>query len=171
MLQIRRLPQLVVAEVDGLATAAGAQLASQCDLAVASEDEAKFQFPGVNLGGFCTTPSVPASRMMPSKRMLGMLAAADIVSASQAYNSGLISHLCPSKTSLEEFTVALAKSIGARAPYGTFVGKWAFWKQLEMKSLEEAYDFAGEVMATVRELPDSQIGVQAWREKKRPVWD
>lgn len=170
MLQIRRMPQIVLCEIDGLATAAGFQLATQSDLAVASA-KSEFMFPGVNLGGFCTTPSIPASRLASPKAMLRMLTTAERATASEALARGLLSHVSPPGLSVSEFATQLANSIGQRAPYGTFIGKWAFWKQLEMTNLEEAYTFGAEVMCMVRELEDSKIGVRAWREKKKPVWD
>lgn len=154
--------------MQGIATAAGAQLAAQADLCVASPS-ATFATPGVQRGGFCTTPSVSISRSILSpKQTLRMLFTGEPFSASHAYECGLVSHIA--KGGLDEYTTHLASEIAKAASTTLFLGKRGFYEQKDL-GIVEAYEFAGKVMARNFAMKDSREGVSAFIEKRQARWD
>ncbi|KAJ3335922.1 cytochrome c oxidase subunit 1 [Gonapodya sp. JEL0774] len=172
MLLMRRIPQPVVVQVQGLATAAGTQLVAQGDLAVASS-QATFATPGVSIGLFCTTPSVPLARplALPAKQSLRMLFGGEEMTAQEALIHGLVSHVVPHDEVLPR-TAALAASVASRSFRTLALGKWAFHRHAEMGSLEEGYRFAEKVMVANMMLGDAKMGVDAFLAKKpQPNWD
>lgn len=156
MLTIRRLPQPVIARVQGVATAAGCQLVAMCDLAVASSD-AKFAVSGINLGLFCSTPSVALSRNVPQKPALEMLLTGDFIDADTARERGLVNRVVPAEA-LDAEVAALAATIVAKSPAAVAAGKRLFYAQREL-SIEAAYALAGEVMAHNATLEDARCGI------------
>jgi enoyl-CoA hydratase/carnithine racemase len=167
MTSIVRLPQPVIAEVRGIATAAGCQLVASCDLAVAS-DEARFCTPGVSIGLFCSTPMVALSRNVTRKAAMEMLLTGDMVGAEEARALGLVNRVVP-PAALREATQALARGIAARSAATVKLGKEAFYRQAEM-SLDEAYRFASEVMVDNMLARDAEEGIGAFIEKRPPRW-
>ncbi len=168
MLRIVRLPQPVIAEVKGIATAAGCQLVASCDLAVASE-ESKFATSGVNIGLFCSTPMVALSRNVPRKLAMEMLLLGEFLPAGRAMEMGLINRVV-SREDLESTAMSMARLIADKSPKAIKIGKRAFYEQAEM-SLEEAYSFAGQVMAENMMARDAKAGIGAFVEKKpMPDW-
>ncbi len=161
------IPQPVIAEVHGVATAAGCQLVATCDLAVASE-EARFATPGVKIGLFCSTPMVAVSRKVGRKRAMEMLLTGDFISAEEALTAGLINRVVPA-AELRSATRALAEKIAAASPLVVGIGKRAFYGQIDL-SLRDAYAFASEVMVSNATLEDAQEGMRAFLEKRAPVW-
>ena len=167
MLKLVRLPQPVIARVHGIATAAGCQLVSMCDLAVASEN-ARFAVSGVNLGLFCSTPSVGLARNLGRKQALEMLLTGDFIDAQAALARGLVNRVVP----LDRLDAEIKKftdSILAKTPVAIKLGKQAFYRQLEM-GLEEAYDLASETMACNMMAEDAQEGIDAFVAKRKPEW-
>jgi enoyl-CoA hydratase/carnithine racemase len=160
-------PRPIIAEVQGLATAAGCQLVASCDLAVAA-DTAKFATPGVNIGLFCSTPMVALSRNVSRKVAMEMLLTGEMVSAAEAVRIGLINRaVAPEKLTAE--TMALAGRIAAK-PYATVrTGKHAFYQQLEMP-LEKAYAYAAQVMTENMLHAEANEGIGAFLEKREPKW-
>lgn len=159
--------ELIYIQVQGIATAAGTQLAAQADLCVASPS-ATFATPGVQRGGFCTTPSVAISRSIGfPKQTLRMLLTGERFTAQQAYQSGLISHIA--EGDLDEYTVKLASEIAQAASTTLFLGKRGFYEQEEL-GIVDAYEFAGKVMSRNFCLKDSKEGVSAFIEKRNPHW-
>jgi enoyl-CoA hydratase/carnithine racemase len=168
MLSIRRLPQPVIAKVQATATAAGCQLVAACDLAVASSD-ATFATPGVNIGLFCGTPSVPLGRNVGPKRALDMLFTGEPVSAETALRDGLVSRVVPPHA-LDEATLALAETIASKSPLVVAQGKALFHKHLEM-DLEQAYAHATTYMAGAIKREDAKLGIDAFVNKQGlPEW-
>jgi enoyl-CoA hydratase/carnithine racemase len=167
MLTIQAMPQPVIAQVQGIATAAGCQLVAMCDLAVASEN-AKFAVSGINLGLFCSTPGVAVSRNLLRKQALEMLLTGEFMSASEAKTKGLVNRVVPEEK-LEEETKALSDTILSKPVEAVRLGKQLFYRQLE-KPIQEAYNDAGSVMACNMMDPDAQEGVQAFIEKRKPTW-
>jgi enoyl-CoA hydratase/carnithine racemase len=167
MLTISDMPQPVIAEVQGIATAAGCQLVANCDLAVASE-EASFAVSGINAGLFCSTPAVPLSRNMHRKQALQMLLTGDFISASRAQACGLINEVVKTEE-LQQATRDLARKIAAKSAYAIRSGKAMFYRQLPM-DLTAAYAFAGETMACDMGSEDAREGIDAFIEKRKPVW-
>jgi enoyl-CoA hydratase/carnithine racemase len=167
MLSIVALPQPVIARVHGLATANGCQLVSICDLAVAA-DSAQFALCGVRLGLFCSTPSVGVSRNIPRKRAFEMLVTGEFVDAERAARDGLINRAVP-EDRLDDEVRRLAESIIAHPPAAIDIGKRMFYRQLEL-DLEEAYDYAGNVMARNMMEDDTIEGIRAFLEKRDPGW-
>ena len=160
-------PRPVIAEVQGVATAAGCQLVATCDLAVAT-NTAKFATPGVNIGLFCSTPMVALSRNVPRKQAMEMLLTGEMVTADEAVRIGLINRAVAPE-SLTAETMALAARIAAK-PYATIrTGKHAFYQQLEMK-LEDAYAYAAQVMIENMLHAESREGIGAFLEKRDPKW-
>jgi len=167
MLTLVRMPQPVIARVHGIATAAGCQLVSMCDLAVAS-DNARFAVSGVNLGLFCSTPSVGLSRNLGRKQALEMLLTGEFIDAPTALARGLVNRVVP----LEQLDAEIRKltdSLLAKTPVAIRLGKQAFYRQLEM-GLEEAYELASEVMACNMITEDAQEGIDAFVAKRKPQW-
>ena len=167
MLSINRLPQPVIARVNGIATAAGCQLVANCDLAVASS-EARFAVSGINFGLFCSTPAVPLSRNLPRKRALEMLLTGDFIGARQAHDWGLVNTVVP-PAELEAATRDLAQKIAAKSSHAVRIGKDMFYKQLPL-DLSEAYAFASERMACNMDSHDAREGVDAFIQKRKPIW-
>jgi enoyl-CoA hydratase/carnithine racemase len=167
MLSIQKLQVPVIAKVQGIATAAGCQLVAQCDLAVASAD-AKFAVSGVNLGLFCSTPSVALSRNLSRKAAFEMLVTGDFLSAQEALNQGLINKIAePEK--LDEVLASLIQKILAKPPVALAMGKELFYMQLET-GIEKAYEYAAQTMACNMMDNSALEGVQAFIEKRKPNW-
>jgi len=167
MLTLRRLPVPVIARVQGIATAAGCQLVAQCDLAVASS-AARFAVSGVNLGLFCSTPSVPLSRNVARKAAFEMLVTGDFIDAAQAQARGLVNRVVePERLDAEIET--LVASIVAKPRAVVAMGKELFYRQGEL-GIEAAYEAAGETMACNMMEAVALEGVQAFIEKRKPRW-
>ena len=167
MLAIQQMPQPVIARVHGLATAAGCQLVSMCDLAVASTD-ASFAVSGVNYGLFCSTPSVGLSRNVPRKQAMEMLLTGDFIDAHAAKERGLVNRVVSPELLDNEISL-LAKSIIAKPAVAIAMGKQLFYRQLEM-GIAAAYQLAGENMACNMMDEAALEGVQAFIEKRPPSW-
>ena len=167
MLTITRMPQPVIARVHGIATAAGCQLVSMCDLAVAA-DVAKFAVSGINVGLFCSTPAVGLARNLGRKAALEMLLTGEFIDAMVAKAKGLVNRVVPSD-SLDAEIERLAGSILAKSAVAVRMGKGMFYKQLEM-GLAEAYDYAGEVMACNMMSDDAGEGIDAFMQKRQPAY-
>jgi len=167
MTSIVRLPQPVIASVQGMATAAGCQLVASCDLAVAAEGS-RFATPGVNIGLFCSTPMVALSRNVPRKVAMDMLLTGEPIGTDAALAHGLISRVAVPEA-LETTVDALAKGIAARSPLTLKIGKEAFYKQAEM-TLDEAYEFTAQVMTDNMLARDAEEGVDAFINKREPIW-
>jgi enoyl-CoA hydratase/carnithine racemase len=167
MLGIRRLPVPVVARVHGIATAAGCQLVAQCDLAVASS-EARFAVSGVNLGLFCSTPSVPLSRNISLKQAFEMLVTGDFIDARQAQMRGLVNRVVE-PAALDAELEKVVGSILTKPRVAVTMGKELFYRQAEL-SIEAAYDAAGQTMACNMMDETALEGVQAFIEKRTRRW-
>lgn len=168
MLRIVRLPQPVIAEVRGIATAAGCQLVASCDLAIAADD-AKFATSGVNIGLFCSTPMVALSRNVPRKLAMEMLLLGEFMPAARVAEMGLINRVVP-LAELEDASMDMARIIADKSPAAVKIGKRAFYDQLEMP-LEQAYAFAGRTMADNMMTKDSVAGIGAFtRKEQMPDW-
>ena len=167
MMEIQALPQPVIAEVRGIATAAGCQVVAACDLAVAGEG-ARFATPGVRIGLFCTTPMVPLSRNVGRKRALEMLLTGRFVSAREALDFGLVNRVVPDDR-LEEETAALASELARYSAETLGIGKQAFYTQIHMDD-ERAYRYGREVISANAVTPDAREGISAFLEKRPPVW-
>ena len=167
MQAIVRLPKPVIARVHGIATAAGAQLVASADLAIATEDS-RFATPGVNIGLFCSTPMVALSRNVSHKHALQMLLTGDLIDAPTALRFGLVNELVPADR-LEAATAELARKIAAKSPLTLAIGKEAYYRQAEL-SLSEAYAYTREVMVANLEAQDAQEGIEAFIDKRPPVW-
>ncbi len=167
MVSINRLPQPVIAQVHGIATAAGCQLVANCDLAVASDD-ARFAVSGINFGLFCSTPSVPLSRNLPRKKAMQMLLTGDFISAAEAKAYGLVNEVVPA-AELASATQALAAKITAKSALSIKLGKDMFYKQLPM-DLADAYAYASERMACNMDSHDAREGIDAFIQKRKPEW-
>jgi len=161
------LSKPVIAQVHGVATAAGCQLVATCDLAVAGED-ARFATPGVNIGLFCSTPMVALSRNVNRKHAMRMLLTGDLIDAKTALHLGLISDVVPT-AELAVRTTAIAAKIAAKSAVTLAIGKKAFYRQAEL-SLKDAYSYASDVMVANLSNPDAQEGIDAFIEKRSPVW-
>jgi enoyl-CoA hydratase/carnithine racemase len=168
MLAMLRLPQPVIAAVEGPATAAGCQLVATCDLAVASTS-ASFCTPGVNIGLFCSTPMVALSRNVARKHAMEMLLTGDSITAEEAYRIGLINHVVPAGTAREQ-ALALAGGITEKSAAVVKLGKQTFYKQIEM-GISDAYRHASEVMVENMMMQDATEGIAAFIEKRPPRWD
>lgn len=167
MQTIQTIPQPVIAQVHGIATAAGCQLAATCDLVVASED-ARFATPGVKIGLFCSTPMVALSRAVGQKKAMEMLLTGEFVSAGEALAEGLVNKVVPAEE-LEAETRALAEKVAEASPLVVGVGKQAFYRQLEMPT-GQAYAYTKEVMSFNATFADAQEGICAFLEKRKPEW-
>lgn len=167
MEKIQRLPQPVIAQVHGVATAAGCQLVAACDLAVA-EEGALFGTPGVKIGLFCTTPGVPLVRAVGRKRALEMLLTGRMISAREAEQYGLVNKVVPAVRLAEE-TRALAEKIAEASPLTLSVGKQAFYTQVNLAD-EQAYPVARDAIVTNLFAEDAQEGLSAFLEKRKPTW-
>ena len=167
MLSVQRLPVPVIARVQGIATAAGCQLVAMCDLAVAS-DTAKFALSGVNLGLFCSTPSVALSRNLGRKAAFEMLVTGEFISAVEAREKGLINRVA-APDALDAEVEALVASIVAKPRVAVAMGKALFYRQIE-KGIDAAYEDASQTMACNMMDDSALAGVQAFIEKRPPGW-
>jgi len=168
MMTIQALPQPVIARVHGIATAAGCQLVAQCDLAVAS-DNATFATSGLNVGLFCSTPSVPLARNIGRKQALEMLLTAEFIDAQQALQRGLVNRVVAPEQ-LDAEIARIAGAIRAKPAAAVTLGKEMFYRQIEMP-LAQAYSYAAGVMACNFMLPEAVEGVDAFAQKRPPKWD
>jgi enoyl-CoA hydratase/carnithine racemase len=168
MISIVKLPQPVIARVHGIATAAGCQLVASCDLAVAADD-ARFATPGVNIGLFCSTPMVALSRAVSRKPAMEMLLTGEMISAQQARDWGLINRVV-APASLDAEVTKLAQQISSKSPLVVKIGKQAFYRQAEL-GLDVAYAYASEVMTTNMLARDAEEGIDAFLQKRPPVWE
>jgi enoyl-CoA hydratase/carnithine racemase len=168
MLLIHKIPQPVIAQVHGIATAAGCQLVAACDLAVAAESS-RFATPGVKIGLFCTTPMVPLSRAVGRKKALEMLLTGEFISAEEAMARGLVNLVVPDPD-LEEATLRFARNIARYSLVTLGIGKQAFYRQIEMSDAD-AYHYAKEVISGNAVMPDAIEGMSAFFEKRDPVWE
>lgn len=167
MTGLQNLPQPVIAQVHGIATAAGCQLVASCDLAIA-EDNTRFGVNGVNIGLFCSTPMVALSRNIGRKRAFEMLTTGAFLSAHEAADLGLINRAVP-QANLQAETQALAEKIACKLGAAVAVGKGAFYEQLQLP-LEQAYAYTGKVMVENMLWRDTEEGITAFLEKRPPNW-
>lgn len=167
MQRIVGLPKPVIAQVQGVATAAGCQLVATCDLAVAAES-ARFATPGVDIGLFCSTPMVALTRSVGRKAAMEMLLTGEMVPASRARELGLVNRVVPD-AELPGAALALARGIAAKSPLTVRTGKAAFYRQAEM-DLASAYDYASEVMTRNMLARDAEEGIDAFLQKRAPRW-
>lgn len=167
MLSIVDNPKPVIAEVAGLASAAGCQLVASCDLAIAA-DTARFCTPGVNIGLFCSTPMVALSRNLSQKHAMEMLLTGDVFDASDAVRMGLVNRVVPANE-LSEAVSALAAKIASKSMVTVRTGKQAFYHQLDLP-LAEAYAFTARVMTENLLLRDAVEGISAFIGKRPPLW-
>jgi enoyl-CoA hydratase/carnithine racemase len=168
MQRIVRLPQPVVAAVEGVATAAGCQLVATCDLAVAGA-AARFATPGVQIGLFCSTPMVALSRNLSRKQALEMLLLGEAIDAAEARRVGLVNRVVPAGTALAEAR-RMAARIAEKSPLTLRIGKRAFYEQADMP-LSEAYDHAVRVMVENMLARDAQEGIGAFLDRRAPRWE
>jgi enoyl-CoA hydratase/carnithine racemase len=164
---IHRVPQPVIAKVEGMATAAGCQLVAACDLAVAG-DGARFATPGVKIGLFCSTPMVPLSRAIGRKRALEMLLTGQPIDAGTALDWGLVNRVVPAEA-LEDELGAIVDAIVGSSPLTVGLGKEAFYSQIELDE-HRAYDLTKTVMAMNARADDAQEGMCAFLEKRPATW-
>jgi enoyl-CoA hydratase/carnithine racemase len=167
MMKIQSIPQPVIAEVQGIATAAGCQLVATCDLVVAAE-EASFATPGVKIGLFCTTPMVALSRAVGSKRALQMLLTGDPIDARTAAEWGLVNSVVPA-AELRRATRELAARIAQASPVTLAIGKDAFYSQIDLDQ-SKAYAYAKEIMTMNSLAADAQEGISAFLGKRAACW-
>jgi enoyl-CoA hydratase/carnithine racemase len=165
---IQAIPQPVIAQVHGIATAAGCQLAATCDLVVAAES-ARFATPGVKIGLFCSTPMVALSRAVPARQAMEMLLTGEPISAAEARDYGLVNRVAPAEE-LEATARALAAKIAAASGPVVGLGKQAFYRQLNMPQ-QQAYAYTKEVMSFNATFADAQEGICAFLEKRQPRWE
>lgn len=166
-LQLRRLPQAVIARVHGMATAAGCQIVAAADLAVAAE-EARFATPGVKIGLFCTTPVVPLVRNIGRKRAMEMALTGNPITAREALQAGLVNRVVPA-CQLDSAVAEMAEAIQATSPLTVRMGKEAFYRQIDL-SEPEAYALAADLMIAAMRSADAQEGIAAFLEKRPPRW-
>ncbi len=167
MTAMQAIAQPVIAEVAGIATAAGCQLVATCDLAVASR-EARFATPGVKIGLFCTTPMVALSRSIGRKRAMEMLLTGEFIDAETAASWGLVNRVVASEA-LHEETLTLARSIAAASAFTVGLGKAAFYAQIDLDQAQ-AYAYAKEVMTLNALDADAREGIGAFLERRAPEW-
>lgn len=167
MQSLQALPQPIIAQVHGIATAAGCQLVASCDLALAAQGT-KFGVNGVNIGLFCSTPMVALSRNITRKKAFEMLTTGDFIPAETAETFGLINRAVTAEALAEE-TMELAQKIAGKLGTAVKIGKSAFYEQLQMP-LDQAYAFTGAVMVENMLNPDTEGGIAAFLDKRPPVW-
>ena len=158
----------VIAEIDGVATAAGCQLVASCDLAYSS-NKSKFATPGVNIGLFCSTPMVSLSRLINNKHAMEMLLTGDLINAEKAKQIGLINNVFNEKNMIDEVN-QIAKKISHKSSLTVKIGKKAFYNQKEMK-IKDAYNYASEIMIKNMMNRVSDEGIKSFIEKRKPNWD
>jgi enoyl-CoA hydratase/carnithine racemase len=168
MQRVVRLPQPVIAAVEGTATAAGCQLVASCDLVIAST-AAKFGTSGINVGLFCSTPMVAVSRKVGRNHAMELLLTGDLISAAEAHRIGLVNRLVEPGSARAE-ALALARKLAAKSSAAIRHGKQAFYRQLEM-GLTEAYRYTSDVMAENMMECETEEGIAAFIEKRRPRWE
>jgi len=168
MQTIQQLPQPVIAQVHGIATAAGCQLVATCDLAVAAEDT-RFGVNGVNIGLFCSTPMVALTRNIPRKQAFEMLTTGEFIDAPRAETLGLINRVVPQQD-LEAETTQLAETIAQKLSAAVKIGKQTFYEQLHMPT-DQAYAHAGNVMVENMLYAQTEAGIEAFLNKQTPKWD
>ena len=168
MMSIQKLPQPVIAAVEGVATAAGCQLVASCDLAVASET-ARFSTPGVHIGLFCSTPMVALSRNVANKQAMEMLLTGDMVNAEDAHRIGLVNRVVPAGKA-SEHALELARQIASKSMLAVKLGKEAFYRQREL-NLADAYKLTIDVMVDNMLAHDAEEGIGAFIEKRDPTWE
>lgn len=164
---IQRIPQPVIAAVQGIATAAGCQLVATCDLAIAA-DGARFATPGVKIGLFCSTPMVAVSRNVGRKRALEMLLTGRMIDARTAADWGLVNRVVPA-AELDASALDLANQIASASPLTLSIGKEAFYRQIDVGQ-DEAYRLMSRTMAENAMTCDAQEGMSAFLEKRQPTW-
>ncbi|MBB4185222.1 enoyl-CoA hydratase/carnithine racemase [Sinorhizobium terangae] len=167
MLKITRVPQAVIAEIDGLATAAGCQLVASCDLAICT-DSSTFCTPGVNIGLFCSTPMVALSRAAHRKQAMEMLLTGETIDASTAKDFGLVNRIVPQQY-LRQVVDKYAAVIASKSPQALKIGKEAFYRQADLP-MAEAYDYAVGVMVENMLARDAEEGIGAFLGKRMPEW-
>ncbi len=168
MLALRQIPQVTIARVHALATAAGCQLVAACDLAVAAEGVG-FALPGGKGGWFCTTPAVEVGRNISTKRLAELAFTGDPIDAATALSWGLVNRVVPADELDAAVTDLLGRATrGSRSSKAT--GKAAMYRQLDLP-IEEAYAYATTVMAEASQTPDAKEGIRAFLEKRHPEWD
>lgn len=167
MIGLQRLPQPVVAEVHGIAAAAGCQLVASCDMAIAAEGT-RFGVNGVNIGLFCSTPMVALSRNIPRKQAFEMLTTGQFIGTERAAALGLINRAVP-PSELAEATRALAGMVAQKLSAAVKIGKAAFYEQMQMP-VDQAYAYAGDVMVQNMLFRDTEEGIAAFLEKRPPDW-
>ena len=167
MMSITNSPKPVIAEVAGVAAAAGCQLVACCDLAIAGKS-ARFMTPGVNIGLFCSTPMVALSRNVSNKAAMEMLLTGEMVDSKKAEHIGLVNRVVEDKN-LTESTMDMAMVIASKSRMTVKTGKQAFYRQKEM-SLADAYDYASSVMVENMLKIDAEEGIDAFIEKRQPKW-
>ncbi len=168
MMSIQALPQPVIAQVHGIATAAGCQMVASCDLAIAAEGT-RFGVNGVNIGLFCSTPMVALSRNISHKQAFEMLSTGQFIDASRAAELGLINRAVPAQD-LSQETHALAETLASKLGAAVKIGKQAFYEQIQMP-LDQAYAYTGDVMVENMLYRDTEEGIAAFIEKRDPDWD
>lgn len=168
MLTIQSIPQPVIAEVHGIATAAGCQLVATCDMAVAAEGT-RFGVNGINIGLFCSTPMVALTRNIPRKKAFEMLTTGNFIDASEAERVGLINHCVP-VANLQSTTDDLAQRVAEKLGSVVKIGKEAFYAQAQMHT-QEAYEYTAEVMVQNMLFKDTEEGIAAFLGKRAPKWD
>ena len=167
MMTIQALPQPVIAQVHGIATAAGCQMVATCDMAVAAEGT-KFGVNGVNIGLFCSTPMVALSRNIARKKAFEMLTTGKFIDADEAEKLGLINHVVPAQD-LETSATQLAETVAAKLSAAVKIGKEAFYTQA-MMTTQDAYAYAGNAMVENMLFRDTEEGISAFLEKRSPDW-
>jgi enoyl-CoA hydratase/carnithine racemase len=167
MQAIVHCPKPVIAEVTGIATAAGCQLVASCDLAIAA-DTAQFSTPGVHIGLFCSTPMVALSRNVADKHAMEMLLTGDMTSATRAAEIGLVNRAVPSQD-LRDATMQMARKIAGKSSMTLATGKRAYYAQRDMP-LAQAYAYASSVMVDNMLARDAEEGIGAFIEKRAPQW-
>ncbi len=167
MARVQSMPQPVIAQVHGIATAAGCQLVATCDMAVAA-DTTRFGVNGVNIGLFCSTPMVALSRNIARKQAFEMLTTGDFINAARARELGLVNRVV-SEGDLDAETQALAQKVAGKLGAAVKIGKQAFYAQLQMP-VDQAYAYTGDVMVENMLYRDTREGIDAFLEKRDPTW-
>jgi len=168
MARIQSLPQPVIAQVHGIATAAGCQLVATCDMAVAAQGT-RFGVNGVNIGLFCSTPMVALSRNIPRKQAFEMLTTGSFIEAERAETLGLVNRVV-APDALEAEAMALAQTVAAKLGVAVRVGKEAFYNQIQM-NVSDAYAYTGDVMVENMLNRDTIEGIAAFLDKRDPTWE
>nr|CAI5832482.1 unnamed protein product [Callosobruchus analis] len=167
MTSIIECPVPVLAQIDGLAAAAGCQLVAQCDIAICTENSS-FSTPGANFGIFCSTPGIPLARKVLKSTALKMVLTGQTISAAEAKSSGLVATVC-SKENLEDEVKSTCDSIINKSRSVIELGKRFFYKQVDLQ-LKKAYELGAKKMVENLELSDGKEGVQSFVEKRKPKW-